>query len=140
MLEESFEKLYLKFRAHYCRDLFRQMGAREGSLTATEAYCLEVVYLLGHPTLREFSDYVGISAPNATYRINTLAAKGYVERVASEKDRRTVRLRVTDKFRNYYGLYDAYNANLMKNIREQFSAEEVRSLESMIERIVHDMM
>lgn len=140
MLEESFEKLYLKFRAHYCQNLFRQMGAREGSLSATEAYCVEVIYLMGQPTIHEFANYVGISAPNATYRVNTLEQKGYLERLTSQEDRRVCRLTVTDKFRAYYGLYDQYNMNLMKSIRTQFTPEEVKSLESMIERIVRDMM
>lgn len=140
MLEETFEKLYLKFRAHHCRDLFREMGAREGSLTATESYCVEVVYLLGEPTIREFAQYVGVSAPNATYRVNSLVHKGYLERIPSQEDRRSVRLRVTDKFRNYYGLYDQYIVNLMKNVRAHFTQEEVTQLEGLLARIVHEMM
>lgn len=140
MLEENIEKLYLKFRAHYCRDLFREMGAREGSLSATESYCVEVIYLLGEPTIHEFAQYVGISAPNATYRVNSLVSKGYLERVRSQEDRRSTRLHVTDKFRNYYGLYDQYIINLMKNVRERFTPEEVAALESMLARIVDEMM
>lgn len=139
MLEASFEQLYLKFRAQYCKKLFRQIGEREGSLSATESYCVEVIYLLGAPTIREFAQEVGISAPNATYRVNSLVAKGYLERLESETDRRAARLHVTDKFRNYYGLHDEYNVKLMQNIRKAFSPEEVHVLEGMIERIV-DMM
>ncbi|MEZ4509662.1 MAG: hypothetical protein R2912_09905 [Eubacteriales bacterium] len=39
------------------------MHEKAGSLSATEAFSAEVIYLLGNPTVGEFAEYIGISSP-----------------------------------------------------------------------------
>jgi len=56
---------------------------------------------MGAPTLSQFAQYLGISQPNATYKINNLVAKGYVEKVPSPGDRREIRLQPAEKLRKY---------------------------------------
>jgi hypothetical protein len=46
----------------------RQLREKAGSLSATEAFSAEVIYLLDHPTIGEFADFIGISQPNASYK------------------------------------------------------------------------
>ena len=53
------------------------------------------------PTVTEFADFIGISQPNATYKVNSLVQKGYIEKF-SEGDKRKTLLRVSGKFRSYY--------------------------------------
>lgn len=139
MIEKEFERLYLKFRANYCRNLFANVN-EEGGLSATEAYCAEVIYLLNHPTVHEFAEYINISQPNATYKINNLIKKGYIRKNVSTEDKREFHLEVTDKFLEYYGANDIFNLNLMKNIKEKFAPEEVELLEDMIKKIVDEMI
>ena len=138
MLEREFERLYHKFRANYCKNLFA--GVKEGSLSATDSYCLEVIFLLKKPSVNEFAEYVNISLPNASYRINNLITKGYVKKSVSEYDRREYHLEVTDKFLNQYGANASFNTKLMNKIRKEFSNEEIDVLEEMIKRIVDEIM
>lgn len=138
MLEREFERLYYKFRANYCKNLFA--GVKEGSLSATDSYCLEVIFLLQKPSVNEFAEYVNISLPNASYRINNLITKGYVRKSVSEYDRREYHLEVTDKFLNQYGANASFNTMLMNKIRKEFSKEEIVVLEGMIKRIVDEIM
>ena len=140
MLEKEFEKLYYKFRSNYCKNLFARENDGEGSLSATESYCVEVIFLLDRPTVHEFADYVNISLPNATYRISNLIKKGYIRKLPSQKDRREYHLEVTDKFLDSYGANTTFNAQLMKQIKEKFSGEEVAQLEGMISKIVNEIM
>ncbi|MDR1764490.1 MAG: MarR family transcriptional regulator [Lachnospiraceae bacterium] len=136
MLEEEFHKLYLMFRANYYRRFVREVGSKDGSLSATESYCVEMIHLLGNPTVTEFANYLGISTPNANYKINSLVKKGYIGQRIPETDRRERRLEVTDKFLGYYGLNDRIIANLMKQIREDFSEEEILVFENMLTRVL----
>ena len=136
MLEENFEKLYLEFRANYYKRMVEAIGTREGSLTATEGYCVEIIYLLGSPTVGQFAAFLNISVPNAIYKINSLIKKGYVTKEASKEDRRESYLHVTEKFLAYYGLNNKDNARLMKGIRQQFTADEVLLLDEMIAKIL----
>lgn len=140
MLENEFDRLYLKFRDHYCKNLFSKVGEKKESLSPTESYCVEVIFLLHRPTVREFADYVNISQPNATYRISSLINKGYIRKVVSEEDKREFHLEITDKFLNYYGANASFNNNLMNGIKEKFSKEEVDLLEKMIKKIVDEIM
>jgi len=135
MLEKNFEKLYLMFRSNYFKRLLEKIGTKEGSLSATESYCVEIIYLLGKPNISEFAQYLNLSIPNANYKINSLVKKGYVVREQSKTDLREQYLCVTDKFVNYYGLNDAVVSLLMRRIKETFSREDVEKLDEMIQRI-----
>ncbi|HKL98432.1 MAG TPA: MarR family transcriptional regulator [Mobilitalea sp.] len=139
MLEKEFEKLYYKFRANYCKNLFAKSNKGEGNLTATESYCAEVIFLLDRPSVHEFADYVNISLPNATYRISNLISKGFITKIPSERDKREYFLEVTDKFTEYYGANGIFNAKLMNRIKEKFTKEEVILLESLVKKIVDEI-
>ena len=82
MLQESILQLYRRLRLDGYRKLFGAVQEREGSLSAIEAFSADLINLLGEPTLSQFAEYVGISQPNATYKVNALAGKGYVETVS----------------------------------------------------------
>jgi len=135
MLEKEFEKLYYKFRNNYCKNLFSSVNEDKDSLSPTESYCVEVIYLLNRPTVRQFANYVNISQPNATYRISNLIEKGYVRKVLSLDDRREYFLEVTDKFSKNYGMNASYNAELMAAIRENFTKEEIETMEKLLKKL-----
>ena len=136
MLEKSFETLYLMFRSNYFKRVVAEIGTKEGSLSATESFCVEIIYLLGKPTISEFAQHLNLSVPNAAYKINSLVKKGYVVREQSTTDLREQYLCVTDKFLGYYGLNDVLIAKLMKQVRESFSEEDIEALDNMINRVI----
>lgn len=140
MLEKEFEKLYFKFRNYYCKNLFSSVNEEEDSLTPTEAYCVETIFLMNRPTVHQFANYVNISQPNATYRISNLINKGYIKKVLSTADRREYFLEVTDKFSNTYGVNSPFSSELMKGIRDEFTEEEVEQLEKLLKKIVDEIL
>lgn len=103
LLGNSVSELYRNLRLRHYRNLFNQLKEKAGSLSATEAFSVEVIYLLDHPTVGEFAGFLGISQPNASYKVAALVQKGYLERVGSDSDRREAHLCVTEKFMDYYG-------------------------------------
>jgi DNA-binding MarR family transcriptional regulator len=135
MLEKEFEKLYFKFRNNYCKNLFSGVNEDKDSLSPTESYCVEAIFLMNRPTVHQFANYVNISQPNATYRISNLISKGYVRKVLSEDDRREYFLEVTDKFSKNYGMNSSFNAQLMSNIREKFPQDEIAQLEKLMKKL-----
>ena len=102
-LSEFISGLYKNLRLSHYRNLFAQLQEKAGSLSATEAFSAEVIYLLDHPTISEFAAFLGISQPNASYKVNALVTKGYLDRVGSDDDHREAHLNVTKKFLDYYG-------------------------------------
>ncbi len=139
MLFQSLKTLYEKVRLKNYRDLFSRVKERDGSLSATEAYAADVIYLLGDPTVSAFAETLGISQPNATYKINNLASKGYAVRTASDTDRRECRVSVGERFYSYYDTDYPFIAESVEQLKKKYSPEELALLERMVEDMIQFM-
>ena len=128
-------ELFRKLRLSSYRSIYENIRDREGSLSATEAYAVDAIYLLGEPTIKRFSDFLGISQPNATYKVNSLIAKGYVEKVQSETDKRKMCLRVSEKFHRYYDQAENEISRAADLLCEEFSAEEIGAFKRMLKEL-----
>lgn len=137
MLAKEITDLYKKFRLMNYRELFGRIREKDGSLSATEAYTVDVIYLLENPTITQLADTLGISQPNATYKVNNLAAKGYVAKTTSEDDKRECRLCVSERFFSYYGASTRFIEDAVEKLRDEFSAEELDSFEKMLWALNH---
>lgn len=140
MLDWAFNDVYTKFKLHFYRAVFGRFQKREASLTTVETFCMEIIMALGKPTVNEFSNFVGISPPNAAYKINNLIQKGYVRKEQSEEDKREYHLVVTRKYIEYYNISYRYLGEVMGRIKTRFPAEQVALLEEMLQVISHELM
>ena len=61
MLQENFSKVYDKFKLQFYRKVFELVRERDGSLSAMEAFSLEVIQMLNTPTVGQFADFLNIS-------------------------------------------------------------------------------
>ncbi len=132
MLYAQIKTLYEKLRLKHYHELFSRVKERDGSLSATEAYAADVIYLLKTPTVSTFADTLGISQPNATYKINNLVSKGYAERTASGGDRRECRVTVGDRFYSYYNTDYPFIATGVEKLKETYTAEELALFDRML--------
>ena len=129
---QSILRCYERFRLSTYRSMFGLLRERDGSLSATEAFSVDVIHLLQGPTIKEFADCLGISQPNATYKVNQLIQKGYVEKIPSLEDRRETHLQVTDRYIRYS---DRDNENLIRaleTLKTQFTAQEMETFSRVI--------
>ena len=140
MLEKNFTEVYEKFELQFFRKVFEKVRERDGSLSAMEAFSLEVIYLLGEPTVGQFADFLNISQSNATYKVNSLIKKGYILKENSDVDRREYHLRLTDKYYGYNGLMRSYVDTVMQRIEGRFTPEEVQTFSKMLGVIADELM
>ena len=140
MLEKNFTEVYEKFELQFFRKVFEKVREREGSLSAMEAFSLEVIYLLGEPTVGQFADFLNISQSNATYKVNSLIKKGYIERQNSQTDRREYHLILSEKFKNYIGLFNTYEHTVMQRIEKRFPEEEVQTIDRILRVMADELM
>lgn len=131
----DFEGIYRYLRLAHYKNLFATISEKPGSLSATEAFSVEVIYLLGEPTIGEFAEFIGISQPNASYKVNALVSKGYVTKEPCESDKRECRLIVTRKFRDYYGT----QMPDISGITKEFSEEENAVLRKLSQRLAKEL-
>lgn len=140
MLEEVFQEVYTKFKLHFYQSVFQRFATREATLTTVESFCMEGIMAMGEPTIAEFSRMMGISTPNAAYKIGSLVRKGYVEKIQSTVDRREYHLRPTQKYINYYNISYSYLHTVIERARERFSPEDCKKLEEMLSVVSHELM
>ena len=128
-------ELYRNLRLSHYRNLFGQLREKDGSLSATEAFSAEVIYLLDRPTIGEFADFIGISQPNASYKVTSLVTKGYLERVCSDDDHREAHLHVTKKFLDYYGRQLPDMKSAVASALTSFTEQEIELLNRLFHKL-----
>lgn len=140
MVERNFIEVYDKFKLQFYRKVFELVRERDGSLSAMEAFSLEVIKMLNEPTVGQFAEFLNISQSNATYKVNSLIKKGYLERENSQTDRREYHLVLSEKFYNYIGLLSSYEKTVIDRIKERFPEEDVKKFDEMLSIISEDLM
>ena len=140
MLNTTILDLFKRFRLFYYRQLFGRIRERDGSLSATEAYTVDVIFLLGNPTITQLAETLGISQPNATYKVNNLVAKDYVTKTVSEDDKREIRLSVCDRFFKYYGDLDHFSDRAVAALSAEYSPEELKTFERMLRSLMEHIV
>ena len=140
MLEKTFIEVYDKFKLQFYRKVFELVRERDGSLSAMEAFSLEVIKMLNQPTVGQFADFLNISQSNATYKVNNLIKKGYLERENSQVDRREYHLILSEKYYRYMDLLTSYELKVVERMKERFSPEDADKLDEMLRVISDELM
>ena len=132
LLQNVFRSIYSKLQLHFYMQVFSVFEHREATLTTVEFFSMEAINALDHPTAARFAKAMGISAPNAAYRISSLIKKGYLKKVRSTKDLRSYFLEPTEKYKHYNAINEDYLRRLDDLVKEQFSEEEYNKLTEML--------
>lgn len=140
MIAEHLGEVYTKFKLNFYRQIFKRFEKREATLTAIETFCVEAIHALKFPTVNRFAEFLQISQSNAAYKVGKLVAKGYIEKVQSEHDKREFHLAVTNKFMDYYDLSTIYMKTIAERISQRFSEEELQKLDEILKIISEELM
>ena len=140
MLKENFVNVYDKFKLRFYKSVFELVRERDGSLSAMEAFSLEVIKMLDNPTVGRFADFLNISQSNATYKVNNLIKKGYLERQNSSNDRREYHLVLSEKYYNYMALFSSYQKTVIERIEKRFSPEDLEKFDEILRVISEELM
>lgn len=138
MLKENFSHVYDKFKLLLYDKAFNDDGD-DDALSAFEVICMEIITALKEPTVNAFADAAHMSSPNATYRVNSLIKKGYINKKRGETDRREYYLEATEKYTKNYGMVYDYIGIVCDRIKEKFSEEDVEKLDEILEVVAKEL-
>ena len=136
----SFSEVYKRFKVLYYKDVFKRLKSSKIPLSTEELYCLEIIEALEEPTINEFAGFVGISSPNATYKINSLIQKGYVEKIQSSADKREYMLRITDKYYKDLSVSEKYFDIVEERLKSSFTEEEYEEFNRLFRIIAKEVL
>ena len=94
---------------------------------------------MDNPTIKQFADCLGISQPNATYKVSSLIEKGYIKKEISADDRREAHLRMSEKFFGYFDPDDAELKDAVSKLDQKFSAEELEIFEKILTELNNEL-
>lgn len=132
MIHDAFSEVYLKFKMHFYKEVFKKWRDREVSLTTVETFCMEIIYALDRPTVSEFAEFANLSSANAADKVNNLIRKGYLNKVQSQDDKRIYYLEVTPKYIDYYNISDQYLKVVMDRVAKKFTPVELLTMEKIL--------
>lgn len=89
---------------------------------------LEVIDYLDKPTINDLVNFLHISQPNMSYKINVLAKKGYVKKVKSNKDQRFLHIVLTDEYFKYKQKKNEFTRDAMARAEEKLDEKEIENL------------
>jgi DNA-binding MarR family transcriptional regulator len=105
-------------------------------LTQQQFQYLQVIVRMQHPTLTELADELGRTKPTVTVLVDKLAAKGYVSRVKSDKDRRIMHLHINKKGDKIRALREKANNCLAEKIKAGLSETEMTIFSELLKKLV----
>lgn len=140
MLDNLLEEFYMKLTMSFYKTASRNQALDIENLSTVEMSCLEIVYYLKNPTYSELAEFLNISQPNATYRINKLIKKGFLRKTNDDNDKRIYRLQVTDKFMDYYCLNDTYIENILTQLKNQCTPQELEQFKKTLKILTKEIM
>ncbi|WP_303972986.1 MarR family winged helix-turn-helix transcriptional regulator [Streptococcus merionis] len=98
--------------------------SRFKDLSIKEMHTLDVVGTIPDCTPSDVARTLMVTLGTVTASLNRLEAKGYLERIRSNKDRRVVHLYLTKKGRLIYRLHRKFHQRMVEQITDGMSEDE----------------
>lgn len=128
MNDNILEDIVRKTKLHFYRSVFREFEDSDRPLSIMETMLLEVIDYLDKPTINDLVNFLHISQPNMSYKINVLAKKGYVKKVKSNKDQRFLHVVLTDEYFKYKQKKNEFTRDAMIRAEEKLDEKEIENL------------
>ncbi len=130
-IRRKFNAVYRKIKLMLIKSMFKRIKEKDESLSPSEYFCLECIYLMENPTITEFAEFLDISSPNATYKVKTLIKKGFITKEKSAKDGREYLLVPTKKFFNMFENKDEETS--INALKKRLNKEESKKIEKIMD-------
>ncbi len=113
---------------------FQQDGFAE--LSMRQVSYVETIARLGQPRLSELAEALAISRPSVTVLVGKLIRKGFVQKVQDGQDRRSFRIVLTEKGRQYTGLHKNVHARMVETMVARLDETEIEQLAVLLKKSV----
>ena len=104
-------------------------------INATEFSVMEVLYSKGEKSIQEIRDRILLASGSATYVVDNLEKKGYVNRKISQKDKRVTYIKLTKVGKDLMDdIFPIHKINT-KKIFDDLTKEELDTLKEILKKI-----
>ena len=104
-------------------------------INVTEFAVMEFLYIKGEKSIQEIRDRILLASGSATYVVDNLEKKGYVNRKVSQKDKRVTYVKLTKIGENLMDdIFPIHKINT-KKIFDDLTEEELDTLKEILKKI-----
>lgn len=128
MNDNILEEIVRKTKLHFYRSVFREFEDSDRPLSIEESMLLEVIDYLDKPSINDLVNFLHISQPNMSYKVNVLEKKGYVKKVKSDIDQRFLHIVLTEDYLSYKQKKNEFTKDAMTRAEEKLNQEEIENL------------
>jgi DNA-binding MarR family transcriptional regulator len=105
-------------------------------LTQQQFRYLQVIFRMKNPTLTELARELDLTKPTVTVLADKLVEKGYIKRVKSDQDRRSMHLHIDKKGTKIEALREIAYERMAEKISSGLSETETAILTELLRKIV----
>lgn len=128
MNDNILEDTVRKTKLHFYRSVFREFEDSDRPLSIEESMLLEVIDYLDRPSINDLVNFLHISQPNMSYKVNVLVKKGYVRKVKNNKDQRFLHVVLTEDYLSYKQKKNEFTKDAMTRAEEKLNQKEIENL------------
>lgn len=104
-------------------------------INVTEFAVMEFLYIKGEKSIQEIRDRILLASGSATYVVDNLEKKGYVNRKISQKDKRVTYIKLTEVGKKLIDdIFPIHKINTKKNF-DNLTEEELVTLKEILKKI-----
>ncbi|EGC82733.1 MarR family winged helix-turn-helix transcriptional regulator [Anaerococcus prevotii] len=128
MNDNILEDIVRKTKLHFYMSVFREFEDSDRPLSIEESMLLEVIDYLDRPSINDLVNFLHISQPNMSYKVNVLVKKGYVRKVKNNKDQRFLHVVLTEDYLSYKQKKKEFTKDAMTRAEEKLNQKEIENL------------
>lgn len=143
MKDNILEDIARKTKLHFYRSVFREFEDSERSLSLMETMLLEIIDYLDRPSINDLVNFLHVSQPNMSYKVNVLEKKGYIRKVRNDSDGRFLHLVLTDEYYSYKKKKNEFTKSTLDKVEESLSEEEKNYLYKslyLVDKVLEDKL
>jgi len=117
--------------------ILKKYGINE--INPAQGRILFVLWKKDEIPISELAQKTQLSESTLTSMLDRLEKTGYITRVRSKEDRRTILLKLTEKDKNLQKVYRKVSDEMINMFYREFSSEEIDKCESYLRRILANL-
>jgi DNA-binding MarR family transcriptional regulator len=107
-----------------------------GDLTHQQIHYLKTIAKLHNPTLSELAKSLRLTKPSVTVLVDKLVSKGYVRKVQSDADRRSLHLHLAEKGLALNRAHRYAHERFVAHIRSKLTSTESAILMELLKKLI----
>ena len=128
-LEETLNELLVKLFKDILEIEAKSLITEEfKDITYNDMHIIEAVGIDEPRNMKTVAKLMSVTTGTLTKAMDALCEKGYVVRERSTKDKRVIKLRLTDKGKSAYYHHEQFHRQMIKNIASEMSEQETEAL------------